>query len=344
MNLEFSDWNPIIGAVLIGASFLFIWWMCQREPKPRAPSGLTMRVTALKGGKTEDAVAIGMAGDGGLADGGNVDVKANENGESKRALAIGRTTEKGLQTVLQNPTPAEEGPGRYKMEAIPRGLCLIINNIHFEEGFSPRYSAKETAEPLKKLFEKFHFRTLYWESKSADMMMTAIRSVAEKDHSQYDCFVCFVLTHGAEHKLLGSDGKTIQLKEFISAVSDQHCASLKGKPKLFFIEACRTGDPFQDAIEFLSKPDDDAEAELIDYFVGYSTQRYKESYRNNESGNIFTQEFISAMNDMGQREDLLGIMTEVNGYVYKRGVYDGEGVKRKQFPDMWNKLRRSLYF
>lgn len=84
------------------------------------------------------------------------------------------------------------------------------------------------------------------------MMMKAIRHVAEKDHSQYDCFVCFVLTHGAEHKLLGSDGNTIQLKEFISAVSDQHCATLKGKPKLFFIEACRTGDPFQGVFLFIS--------------------------------------------------------------------------------------------
>ncbi|XP_046571455.1 caspase-8-like [Haliotis rubra] len=351
MDSEFY-WIPAAVVVVVLA---IIWWL---EPGTfhcrTAPRGSRMTVTANDGGKCETSMAFGSIGDDGkpLPDGATVDVAANKGGGvSTYALAAWKITERGFQTAWQAVNSAAKavvGPGRYKMEAVPRGLCLIINNINFEGEIPSLHSAQEIAEPLKELFQKFHFKILYRKDKSANGMMEEVRFVAGKDHSQYDCFVCFVLTHGEDGVLFGSDGKKVPLKEFISAVSDQHCPTLAGKPKLFFVDSCRRGDPIKAALkslsEYLSSPDEDGDPELIDYFVGYSTQKYKRAYRNNESGNIYTQEFISVMMDQGEREDLLSIMTMVNENVRKRGVYDREGVKWSQFPDIWTKLRKKLYF
>ncbi|XP_067659001.1 caspase-3-like [Haliotis asinina] len=342
MDSTFCYWT--LSAFFVALATVIMWWLKSAPPGPR------IKVIANDGGKCGTSMAFGSIGDADnpLPNEGSLEVTANKGGESEYALAAMTATESAFQTAWQAENSAAKDPEGYKMEAKPRGLCLIINNITFVKEIPSLHSAQEITERLDELFKRFHFKTLPFTDMSADSMMERIRSVAVENHSQYDCFVCFVLTHGADGILYGSDGKKVQLEEFISAVSGQHCPTLEGKPKLFFIDACRTECPIGAALkslsEFLSSADDDGDPELIDYFVGYSTQKYKKAYRNNESGNVYTTTFISVMNDLRKRQDLLNIMTKVNKIVKERGVYDREGVKWSQFPDMWIKLRKTVYF
>lgn len=61
------------------------------------------------------------------------------------------------------------------------------------------------------------------------------------DHSNYDAFVCCFLTHGKLGVLYTSDAKPIRILDIVGYFDDIHCESLRGKPKMFFIQACLTG-------------------------------------------------------------------------------------------------------
>ena len=62
------------------------------------------------------------------------------------------------------------------------------------------------------------------------------------DHSNYDAFVCCFLTHGKLGVLYTSDGKPIRILDIVEYFDDLHCPSLRGKPKMFFIQSCLTGE------------------------------------------------------------------------------------------------------
>ena len=62
-------------------------------------------------------------------------------------------------------------------------------------------------------------------------------NVGSSDHSVYDSFVCCVSSHGNQNGIHGSDCQLLQRNLFINPIKS--CASLRGKPKLFFFQACR---------------------------------------------------------------------------------------------------------
>ena len=70
-------------------------------------------------------------------------------------------------------------------------------------------------------------------------MLEAIQAQASEDHTNYNCFVCAVLTHGEGDIVYGVDGKTISLDELRNSIDGHSCPKLSGKPKLFFIQACQ---------------------------------------------------------------------------------------------------------
>ena len=70
-------------------------------------------------------------------------------------------------------------------------------------------------------------------------MLSSMRELASRDHSGMDCVACIVLSHGLEGGVYGVDGKGVRLKELAEVLNGVRCASLRGKPKLFFIQACQ---------------------------------------------------------------------------------------------------------
>jgi hypothetical protein len=65
---------------------------------------------------------------------------------------------------------------------------------------------------------------------------------AKQNHSDVDCIILAILTHGAHpDQLQGCNGKYIPLDELLSPFKRRN-PTLVGKPKIFFIEACRGTD------------------------------------------------------------------------------------------------------
>ena len=69
-------------------------------------------------------------------------------------------------------------------------------------------------------------------------MKDLVENYSKRDYSNDSCFVCFIMSHGDNGKILCSDEMLIDLKKDIIKPF-QMSKTLVNKPKLFFIQACR---------------------------------------------------------------------------------------------------------
>ncbi|XP_061107890.1 caspase-7-like [Conger conger] len=90
----------------------------------------------------------------------------------------------------------------------------------------------------QRTFKSLKFTVQVENDLSADDMLKALQRVSEEDHTDMACFVCMLLSHGENGTLWGTD-RQVPLRSLTSVLSAKRCPSLEGKPKLFFIQACR---------------------------------------------------------------------------------------------------------
>ena len=103
-----------------------------------------------------------------------------------------------------------------------------------------RVGTKEDEEAIRKTFEWLQFDVKVHTDLTADRMMEELREAANNiDHGKYDMFVCFILSHGNEEGIYGTDKVLITELNIRKLFYGNKCKSLLGKPKLFFIQACR---------------------------------------------------------------------------------------------------------
>jgi hypothetical protein len=70
-------------------------------------------------------------------------------------------------------------------------------------------------------------------------MKAVLQVVALRDHECHDCFVCFIMSHGNNGFITGLDGQIPRIEKWRSCFRPDKCPGLIGKPKLFFLQACR---------------------------------------------------------------------------------------------------------
>ena len=58
---------------------------------------------------------------------------------------------------------------------------------------------------------------------------------------EYCCLVLIFNSHGKEGSILDINGNCINLKNLFDIFHNKACKAMKGKPKLFFVDACRGG-------------------------------------------------------------------------------------------------------
>ena len=131
----------------------------------------------------------------------------------------------------------------YRMEAEPRGICFILNNENFdnemdvEPYLDHREGSKVDAEKLESIFTNFKFTVRMEENLTAQETKEYFQQIAKEDHSEYDCFVACILSHGCSEGFYGVDHKIVTMEEILFGF--KQCQSLREKPKLFFAQFCR---------------------------------------------------------------------------------------------------------
>ena len=117
-------------------------------------------------------------------------------------------------------------------------MCLIINNETFV--VSRRAGADEDEKLRKGLFQELDFSAMVKRGLTRERILETVRNFAGKDHHQFDAFVFAILSHSGDNDVkLGFDEKTISIRELMCLFTATNFPSLKAKPKLYFIQACR---------------------------------------------------------------------------------------------------------
>ncbi|XP_078499123.1 caspase-9 isoform X2 [Lissotriton helveticus] len=261
----------------------------------------------------------------------------------------------------------------YILEADPCGFCLIINNVTFQEhsNLTPRNGSNIDCEKLRNRFASFHFEVLIRENLTGKEIHKELQTLAALDHSHLDCCVVVILSHGCETRhiqlpggVYGTDGAPVPVERVVTYFDGQHCPTLRGKPKLFFIQACGGSgrdrgfkidtaapdivDPSasvqSDATPFGmpagGQDQPDAIASLptpCDVLVAYSTYPGFVSWRDQNIGTWYVETLDRVLAENADSEDLQTILVMVSSEVASKGTY-------KQIPGYFNFLRKRFFF
>lgn len=140
-------------------------------------------------------------------------------------------------------------------------------------------------------------------------MLSVMQDLSSRDHSQMDCLVCVVLSHGNEGSVYGVDGNTVAIRELMEPFSGQNCSSLIQKPKMFFIQACQGSDeqrpvyiesdgPTRGSIQSDAVAAKDSIPSVADFLLGMATVPSFVSFRERSSGTWFIQSFCQNLVEM----------------------------------------------
>uniref|UniRef100_A0A2K5QZ47 Caspase-8 n=1 Tax=Cebus imitator TaxID=2715852 RepID=A0A2K5QZ47_CEBIM len=229
-------------------------------------------------------------------------------------------------------------------DQINKSLLKIINE--YEE-----YLSKEA---LSKTFKELHFDIRPYNDCTAENIFEILQSYQRMDHSNKDCFICCILSHGDKGIIYGTDGREARIYELTSQFTGLKCPSLAGKPKVFFIQACQ-GDNYQKGIPVETDSEEQSYLEMdlsspqtryipdeADFLLGMATVNNCVSYRNPAEGTWYIQSLCQSLRERCPRgDDILTILTEVN---YEVSNKDDKKNMGKQMPQPTFTLRKKLVF
>jgi hypothetical protein len=244
----------------------------------------------------------------------------------------------------------DKPPDRYPMNSLPRGYCVIINNINFKT-MRNRSGSEWDADSLRHLFAKqLGFHVEFFDDLTSKEMCQLMDNVRKQDHSELSCLVVAILTHGINGELYGVDGKLVKVEDLTSYFDGTRCPTLAGKPKVFILQACRGG-TFDYGVEATDSPHFDEGADetdgggytllpdKADFLLAYATTPHYVSWRNSAFGTWFIKAFVDTMKERPY-DHLMDIFTEVNRKVAEE--YESKG-KNKQMPAPVTMLRYKLF-
>lgn len=237
---------------------------------------------------------------------------------------------------------------KYSLDFPSIGQCIIINNKNFDRttGMNQRNGTDVDAANVMKVFSKFGYKVKVYNDQTVKQMTDVLIAASQDDHSSYASFICVLLSHGDEGVFFGTDG-SVELKYLTSLFRGDRCKSLAGKPKLFFIQACR-GTDLDGGIE--TDGGDDGPTKIpveADFLYAFSTAPGYYSWRNTMTGSWFIQSLCEMISKYGKELEILHIMTRVNHKVAVEfeSVSTSQGFHaKKQIPCIVSMLTKEMYF
>ncbi|KAM4051389.1 caspase-3-like isoform 1-T1 [Anomaloglossus baeobatrachus] len=232
----------------------------------------------------------------------------------------------------------------YKMDYPEKSQCLILNMEYFDmPGFKRREGTETDKKKLKETFQKIGFQVRTEDNLTYTEIETLLKKVAAEDHSQRSCFVCAILSHGNEDGIYARD-KIFTLKWLVTFFSKSNCKSLVGKPKLFFIQACR-GEKWDFGTETdgISDTVHSSSPQILreeDMLYAYSTPPGYFAWRNSINGSWFIQALCKQLQEHGNRMELMQILTRANHMVALHYESSNGG---KEIPCIVSMLTKELY-
>ena len=249
----------------------------------------------------------------------------------------------------------------YPMMSNPRGIALIINNAVFSPSadLKDRQGSDKDVEALERMFKALYFEVNIERNLGKEKILQVLDKVAKGDHTAYDCFVLCLMSHGQEGLFYGSDGQAVLFDTVCDLFSNSNCRTLRGKPKLMFIQACRgtagqTGvvndspfcpgpqQPTATSVRYADRGWNFSFKGTIpdhsDFLLAYSTVNHYVSYRNELDGSRFVCCLVEMFQEKAGHEDVLSMLIMVNDKLSKMGE-----IGKKQIGQPTTTLTKKLF-
>ncbi|XP_025934842.1 caspase-6 isoform X2 [Apteryx rowi] len=245
-----------------------------------------------------------------------------------------------------------------------RGVALIFNQEHFfwHLMLPERRGTIADRRNLTQSLTDLGFEVRCFDDLKAEHMLEKIYDASAEDHSDADCFVCVILSHGENDHVYAHDAQ-IKIETITSMFRGDRCQSLVGKPKIFIIQACR-GDKHDDPVvarDLVDSTEDESianETEVdaaavytlpagADFLMCYSVAQGYYSHRETLNGSWYIQDLCEALKKHGCSLEFTELLTVVNRKVSHRKVEmcrDINAIGKKQIPCFASMLTKKLYF
>ena len=241
---------------------------------------------------------------------------------------------------------------KYNMNHDKRGIALVININNYDPNLfklEERKWSKRDLENLTKTLNYLEFDLDLGENLTKSQIIERLHKIASINHEHFDCFLCVVMSHGNEEKIVTSDSKLISFEEIMEPI--KACPTLLNKPKMFFFQACRgekrmesrpnsasstkssRGAQISDHIEITKSNENKNKALKFenesDLLIFYSTLPNRLSLSVDEKeGTIFIKSvcdvFIDAYKHLPNNMSLAQMYTKINESVSKTGLQISE--------------------
>ncbi|XP_029034576.2 caspase-1-like isoform X2 [Osmia bicornis bicornis] len=237
----------------------------------------------------------------------------------------------------------------YNMNHARTGVALIFNHVYFRK-MQVRTGSEKDKDSISEALKQLQFDVRCYDDLSSEDVLQVLKEVAAEDHTDADCLVVVVLSHGSSGYIHTFD-TMYKVESLWTRFIAERCPTLAGKPKLFFIQACR-GNKGDNPTNIDVTDGTSATPYTIpshaDIMIAYSTNDGFFSFRNVENGSWFIQALSEELTQNWRTRDLMRIMTSVTRRVaidYISNVYDDETKdKKKQVPSVVTMLTRLVYF
>ena len=96
--------------------------------------------------------------------------------------------------------------------------------------------AIKAEEQLEVLFKSLFFDVQVRRRLTMLQIYKVAQEFANKDHSDFDSFVFIIMSLCQDNDISGVDGRKASLEQVMTEYTSTNCETLKGKPKLFFVQ------------------------------------------------------------------------------------------------------------
>ena len=234
----------------------------------------------------------------------------------------------------------------YDMKKFPHGVALIINNETFER-HNQRTGTAVDERHLIHAFRYLGYNVEVHREVDSKGMLHIMSEMGRRNHQEYDSFVCCILSHGTEGHVCGTDSKKVSLDTLTQKMDAQRCPTLRDKPKLFFLQACR-GKLREAAVPITvdsaneTVPSHDEIPQTLDFFFSHATPLGHVAWRDLEHGSWYIAELCRTLCEMYLYASLNDIMTKVCARVACGDKYRTLGFRMT--PEITSRLQGNVFF
>jgi caspase 7 len=253
----------------------------------------------------------------------------------------------------------------YPLNFAKPGIVFIFNNRNFSLanpglGLKLRVGSEKDVQRIRDTFYELNFDVDCYIDKTAKKLRTCIRKISrEVDYGNICSVLIFIMSHGKDDKIFCTDGEELYLSEFVEPFRSADL--LKGKPKLFFLNACRgcMMAPTHDSNKYKHMVEMDAQAEILnetvsrtpldaDILLAFSTVENYFSIRESEYGSWYIQILCDVIEKYKTTKHLTDILTRVNDRVADKEGYfmnrNEEFERVKMVSTFTSRLKKDFYF